>query len=145
LWDCVKAHGPEITSVARFAVVEDGGASLRLLDATATGGVCPRRIAFDPSGTVLFAANHNSGTVTAFHVDQDSGALTPRAPRCPRSRRCAAGCLSGRRRAGRWGVGYWRPADHRRPIRGTPSPGPRRAGAGRIRPAPTRVSLTADW
>jgi 6-phosphogluconolactonase (cycloisomerase 2 family) len=98
LWDCAKAHGPEITSVARFAVVEDGGASLRLLDAAATGGVYRRHIAFDPSGTVLFAANHNSGTVTAFHVDQDSGALTPRAPRCPRSRRCAC-CLSGRRRA----------------------------------------------
>ena len=63
-------------SVARFAV-EDGGASLRLLDATATGGAYPRHIAFDPSGTLLFAANQNSGTVTAFHVDQDSGALTP--------------------------------------------------------------------
>jgi 6-phosphogluconolactonase len=66
-------------SVARFAV-EDDGASLRLLDATATGGVYPRHIAFDPTGTLLFAANQNSGTITAFHVNQSTGALASAGP-----------------------------------------------------------------
>jgi 6-phosphogluconolactonase len=47
-------------SVARFAVADDG-ATLRLLDATPTGGAFPRHIAFDPTGTLLFAANQNSG------------------------------------------------------------------------------------
>ncbi|WP_329129527.1 lactonase family protein [Streptomyces sp. NBC_01476] len=63
-------------SVARFAV-EDGGATLRLLDAVPAGGAYPRHISLDPSGGLLFAANQNSGTVTVFHVDQASGALTP--------------------------------------------------------------------
>jgi 6-phosphogluconolactonase (cycloisomerase 2 family) len=39
-------------------------------------GAYPRHISFDPTGTLLFAANQNSGSVTVFHVDQDSGALT---------------------------------------------------------------------
>jgi 6-phosphogluconolactonase len=63
-------------SVARFAV-EDGGAALRLLDTVPTGGAYPRHIGFDPTGTLLFAANQNSGTVTVFHVDRASGQLLP--------------------------------------------------------------------
>lgn len=62
-------------SVARFAVT-DGGATLTLLDAVPTGGAYPRHISFDPTGTLLFAANQNSGTVTGFHVDTTTGALT---------------------------------------------------------------------
>ncbi|MYS24073.1 6-phosphogluconolactonase, cycloisomerase 2 family, partial [Streptomyces sp. DvalAA-14] len=62
-------------SIARFAVA-DGGATLRLLDATPTGGAYPRHIAFDPTGMLLFAANQNSDTVTVFHVDPASGELT---------------------------------------------------------------------
>jgi 6-phosphogluconolactonase len=63
-------------SVARFAVT-GGGAGLRLLDAVPSGGAYPRHIALTPSGTLLLAAHQNSGTVTAFHVDRRSGALTP--------------------------------------------------------------------
>ncbi|MFG3136315.1 lactonase family protein [Streptomyces sp. NPDC048211] len=63
-------------SLTRYAV-EDGGAALRLLDTVPVGGDFPRHTAFSPDGTLLFAANQRSGTVTAFRVDGDTGALTP--------------------------------------------------------------------
>lgn len=63
-------------SLTRYAV-EDGGAALRLLDTVPVGGDFPRHTAFSPDGTLLFAANQRSGTVTAFRVDADSGALSP--------------------------------------------------------------------
>lgn len=62
-------------SIARFAV-EDGGATLRLLDTVPSGGAYPRHISLDPTGTLLFAGNQNSDTVTSFHVDAATGALT---------------------------------------------------------------------
>ncbi|MFJ6434170.1 lactonase family protein [Streptomyces sp. NPDC091416] len=62
-------------SLTRYAV-EDGGATLRLLDTVPVGGDFPRHTAFSPDGTLLFAANQRSGTVTAFRVDADSGALS---------------------------------------------------------------------
>ncbi|MEU4806454.1 lactonase family protein [Actinosynnema sp. NPDC023587] len=61
-------------SVAVFAV-EQGGAVLRLLEATPVGGEFPRHIALDPTGKLLFAANQNSNTVTTFAVDQSTGGL----------------------------------------------------------------------
>ncbi|MEU1370655.1 lactonase family protein [Streptomyces sp. NPDC005803] len=63
-------------SLTRYAV-EDGGATLRLLDTVPAGGDFPRHTAFSPDGSLLFAANQRSGTVTAFHVDESTGALTP--------------------------------------------------------------------
>ncbi|WKX70118.1 lactonase family protein [Streptomyces sp. XD-27] len=63
-------------SVARFAVT-DGGAGLRLLDAVPCGGAYPRHIGLSPSGTLLFAGNQNTGTVTVFRVDRRTGRLTP--------------------------------------------------------------------
>ncbi|HEY9329373.1 MAG TPA: lactonase family protein [Streptomyces sp.] len=63
-------------SLTRYAV-EDGGAALRLLDTVPVGGDFPRHTAFSPDGTLLFAANQRSGTVTAFRVDADSGTLSP--------------------------------------------------------------------
>ncbi|MGW6203896.1 lactonase family protein [Streptomyces sp. NPDC055089] len=63
-------------SLTRYAV-ENGGATLRLLDTVPVGGDFPRHTAFSPDGTLLFAANQRSGTVTAFRVDADSGALSP--------------------------------------------------------------------
>jgi len=38
-------------------------------------GDFPRQIAFSPDGTLLFAANQKSGTVSVFHVDGKSGDL----------------------------------------------------------------------
>ncbi|WP_433270536.1 lactonase family protein [Actinosynnema sp. CS-041913] len=61
-------------SVAVFAV-EQGGGSLRLLEATPVGGEFPRHIALDPTGRLLFAANQNSNTVTTFGVDRVTGRL----------------------------------------------------------------------
>lgn len=63
-------------SIAAFAV-ECGGAALRPLSLTPSGGAYPRHIALDPSGTLLFAANQKSGTVAAFRVDRATGRLAP--------------------------------------------------------------------
>ncbi|MHA6758672.1 lactonase family protein [Streptacidiphilus sp. PAMC 29251] len=63
-------------SVARFAV-GSAGATLTLLDAVPAGGSYPRHISLDPTATLLFSANQNSNTVTVFHRDRASGALTP--------------------------------------------------------------------
>jgi 6-phosphogluconolactonase (cycloisomerase 2 family) len=61
-------------SLTRYAVEADG-ARLRLLDTVPVGGDFPRQIAFSPEGSLLFAANQKSSTVTVFHVDEASGAL----------------------------------------------------------------------
>ncbi|CAL9656575.1 6-phosphogluconolactonase [Streptomyces sp. enrichment culture] len=61
-------------SITRYAVEADG-ARLRLLDTVPVGGDFPRQIAFSPDGALLFAANQRSGTVSVFHVDEDSGGL----------------------------------------------------------------------
>ncbi|MFC8427892.1 lactonase family protein [Streptomyces sp. NPDC057253] len=61
-------------SLTRYAVEADG-ARLRLLDTVQVHGDFPRHIAFSPDGTLLFAANQRSGTVSVFHVNAESGAL----------------------------------------------------------------------
>lgn len=61
-------------SLTRYAVEADG-ARLRLLDTVPVGGDFPRQIAFSPQGTLLFAANQKSSTVTVFHVDEANGEL----------------------------------------------------------------------
>ncbi|MFJ7343134.1 lactonase family protein [Streptomyces sp. NPDC101110] len=61
-------------SLTRYAV-EAQGARLRLLDTVPVGGDFPRQIAFSPEGTLLFAANQKSSTVTVFHVDETDGGL----------------------------------------------------------------------
>ncbi|WP_405877579.1 lactonase family protein [Streptomyces sp. NBC_01384] len=61
-------------SLTRYAVEADG-ARLRLLDTVPVGGDFPRHIAFSPDEGLLFAANQRSGTVSVFHVDEQSGEL----------------------------------------------------------------------
>ncbi|MFF7735629.1 beta-propeller fold lactonase family protein [Streptomyces sp. NPDC007984] len=61
-------------SLTRYAVEADG-ARLRLLGTVPVGGDFPRQIAFAPGGTLLFAANQKSSTVTVFHVDRANGEL----------------------------------------------------------------------
>lgn len=61
-------------SLARYAIEADG-ARLRLLDTVPVEGDFPRQIAFSPEGTLLFAANQKSSTVSVFHVDRATGAL----------------------------------------------------------------------
>ncbi|MEU9924356.1 lactonase family protein [Streptomyces griseoluteus] len=62
-------------SVARYAV-EEGGARLRLLDTVPVDGDFPRQLALAPDGRLLFTANQRSGTVSVFHVDTRTGALS---------------------------------------------------------------------
>ncbi|MFF8649581.1 lactonase family protein [Streptomyces griseoluteus] len=62
-------------SVARYAVEEDG-ARLRLLDTVPVDGDFPRQLALAPDGRLLFTANQRSGTVSVFHVDAGTGALS---------------------------------------------------------------------
>ncbi|MEV0634850.1 beta-propeller fold lactonase family protein [Streptomyces sp. NPDC050619] len=61
-------------SLTRYAVEADG-ARLRLLDTVPVAGDFPRQIAFSPDGTLLFAANQKSGTVSVFRVNTRSGEL----------------------------------------------------------------------
>ncbi|MBT2508170.1 lactonase family protein [Streptomyces sp. ISL-98] len=63
-------------SIATF-VVECGGAAVRLVSVTPSGGSYPRHIVLDPSGTLLFAANQKSGTVTVFRPDRATGRPDP--------------------------------------------------------------------
>ncbi|MFI9366187.1 lactonase family protein [Kitasatospora sp. NPDC053057] len=57
-------------------VVRDDGASVELLTTVACGGSWPRDIALTPDGRLLFCANQGSDSLTAFHLDPLSGALT---------------------------------------------------------------------
>ncbi|MGW0314612.1 lactonase family protein [Streptomyces flavidovirens] len=61
-------------SIAVFAA-ECGGAALRPVSVTPSGGSYPRHIALDPAGGLLFAANQRSGTVAAFRVESRTGRL----------------------------------------------------------------------
>ncbi|WP_245983631.1 lactonase family protein [Lentzea flaviverrucosa] len=61
-------------SIAHFTV---GGSGLTMVGTTAVGGRYPRHITFDPTGSLLFAANQNSNNVTSFTVDKATGRITP--------------------------------------------------------------------
>ncbi|MFE2219116.1 lactonase family protein [Streptomyces canus] len=61
-------------SLTRYAVEADG-ARLRLLDTVPVNGDFPRQIAFSPDGTLLFAANQRSSSVSVFHVNTANGGL----------------------------------------------------------------------
>lgn len=63
-------------SVSRFTV-EEGGASLSVVDTVPSGGSYPRHLALSPSGTLLFTGNQKGNTVGVFTVDTETGALTP--------------------------------------------------------------------
>ncbi|WP_367538758.1 lactonase family protein [Streptomyces globisporus] len=65
-------RGPN--SLTRY-VVEDDGATLRLLDTVPVGGDWPRQLALSPDSSLLFAANQRSSTVTVFGIGPD-GSLT---------------------------------------------------------------------
>ncbi|MCX4854831.1 lactonase family protein [Streptomyces canus] len=61
-------------SLTRYAVEADG-ARLRLLDTVPVNGDFPRQIAFSPDGSLLFAANQRSSSVSVFHVNTANGGL----------------------------------------------------------------------
>ena len=61
-------------SIAAFRF-DEGSNSLSRLSVHKTGGKTPRNFAIDPSGRWLLAASQNSGFITIFSLDSDSGKL----------------------------------------------------------------------
>jgi len=62
-------------SIAIFRVADDGSLSRTAL--VPTGGKFPRHFAITPCGQGLIAANQDSGTLTLFDRDVDSGDISP--------------------------------------------------------------------
>ena len=62
-------------SVAIFTVEESG--ILAHAGWTSTLGRIPRFVGFDPSETLLYAANQGSNNIAAFRLNQSNGALSP--------------------------------------------------------------------
>ncbi|MFI5731099.1 lactonase family protein [Kribbella sp. NPDC051587] len=58
------------------AVFETSGSTLTLKATPSAGGVWPRHAIIDPTGTLLFVSNQNSGNIVTFAVDLASGSLT---------------------------------------------------------------------
>ncbi len=63
-------------SIAICAVAPDGSA-LTLIGHESTRGLTPRHFALSPDGRLLVAANQDSDSLVTFHVDADTGRLTP--------------------------------------------------------------------
>jgi 6-phosphogluconolactonase len=66
--------GPDTIGV--FSIDPEKG-TLSEVEQVAPGGTMPRTFAIDPTGSYLFAANELTGNVALFHVDSDTGRLTP--------------------------------------------------------------------
>jgi 6-phosphogluconolactonase len=69
-----SSWGPDTIGV--FAIDPEKG-TLSEVEQVAPGGTMPRTFAIDPTGSYLFAANELTGNVVLFHVDSDTGRLTP--------------------------------------------------------------------
>ncbi len=63
-------------SISICAVAPDGSA-LTLIGHESTRGLTPRHFALSPDGRLLVAANQDSDSLVTFHVDADTGRLTP--------------------------------------------------------------------
>jgi 6-phosphogluconolactonase len=59
-----------------FAVNPTTG-KLRPVQQVSSGGIAPRTIILDPTGTRLLVANQLSGAVTVLSVDRNTGKLSP--------------------------------------------------------------------
>jgi 6-phosphogluconolactonase len=66
--------GPD--SIGVFSIDPEKG-TLTEVEQVAPGGTMPRFFAIDPTGSYLFAANELTGNVVLFHVNSDTGRLTP--------------------------------------------------------------------
>jgi 6-phosphogluconolactonase len=74
-----RFRGPELwgpDSIGVFAIDPRKG-TLSEVEQVAPGGTMPRNFAIDPTGSYLFAANEFSGNVVLFHIDGNTGRLTP--------------------------------------------------------------------
>lgn len=63
-------------SIAVFAI-DAGRGTLSPLEITPTQGKAPRHFIIDPTGTLLFAENHQSNSIVIFQIDQKTGKLIP--------------------------------------------------------------------
>ena len=63
-------------SIAVFAIDTSNGTLMPIQDVD-TQGKTPRNFTLDPSGRLLLVANQNSNTIFSYHVDPQSGLLTP--------------------------------------------------------------------
>jgi 6-phosphogluconolactonase len=74
-----RFRGPELwgpDSIGVFAIDSATG-KLSEVEQVPPGGTMPRNFAIDPTGSYLFAANELTGNVVLFHIDSNSGRLTP--------------------------------------------------------------------
>jgi 6-phosphogluconolactonase len=65
-------------SVAVFNINPDS--SLKVIEFESTRGQTPRHFTIAPGGQWLLAANQDSGTLSVFRIDQQTGALSPVGP-----------------------------------------------------------------
>ncbi|WP_216689230.1 lactonase family protein [Hymenobacter siberiensis] len=63
-------------SIAVFAIDTSNGTLVPIQDVD-TQGKTPRNFTLDPSGRLLLVANQNSNNIFSYHVDPQSGLLTP--------------------------------------------------------------------
>jgi 6-phosphogluconolactonase len=63
-------------SIAVFSLDEESGRP-RLVGLVSTRGDTPRNFNIDPSGELLVVANVNSSDLVSFHIDQQTGQLSP--------------------------------------------------------------------
>jgi 6-phosphogluconolactonase len=61
-------------SIAVFAIAKNG--RLTVVEVVPTQGKAPRSFKIDPTGTYLFAANQDTGSIVQFRIDPKSGRLT---------------------------------------------------------------------
>jgi 6-phosphogluconolactonase len=61
-------------SITAFAIAKDG--TLALVENVPTQGKAPRSFRIDPTGTYLFAANQDTGSIVQFRIDAKTGRLT---------------------------------------------------------------------
>jgi 6-phosphogluconolactonase len=74
-----RFRGPELwgpDTIGVFAIDPVKG-TLSEVEQVPPGGTMPRNFAIDPTGAYLFAANEFSGNVVLFHIDGNTGRLTP--------------------------------------------------------------------
>ena len=67
-----RGHG----SIAMFDFDDQTG-GITALGQESTQGRMPRNFRIDPTGTLLLAANMDNNTIVPFHIDQETGRLTP--------------------------------------------------------------------
>jgi 6-phosphogluconolactonase len=74
-----RFRGPEMwgpDSIGVFAIDKEKG-TLTEVEQVPPGGTMPRNFAIDPTGAYLFAANELTGNVVLFHIDNNTGRLSP--------------------------------------------------------------------